>query len=202
MSTETRNQGENQKEKMRAYEKLPTKWKNKSSDIYNIDFIMIPFEKKYICRLIAIICDDHLIVNLIVDTDSNDVMKPKSICLPVSEYVVNAGSEIFSQKFKNLKKLSILYKDKLATPTKCSILTNEGIVNPSLLGVPDEVKRSILQWLPTRDIQNVGRTCKTLLLLSKDFTLRRTGCSSDIARQLSLRGKSDELCFIYSSDLQ
>ncbi|KAJ9598989.1 hypothetical protein L9F63_010583 [Diploptera punctata] len=157
---------------MQCYRNLPQNWKQ--NQIYVMSFVLLPFNEKYKCRLIAVPCGDSLIANAIVDTYVGEkLIKDRCICFKILDYVINPNSSKHAEKFVNLKDLSYKFKDGITSPIRCEILTNEGAVNPSLLGLPDEIKLKILGNLPVKDIKNISKSCRRMFFLSKDQSLWR-----------------------------
>jgi hypothetical protein len=90
-----------------------------------------------------------------------------------SKYVVNPTSSCIPAKFSNLKELSLKFKNSLSHPARSIILTKEGILNASLLGVPDEVKIKVLKYLEVSDFLKLSVVCRDLYCMSEDQALWR-----------------------------
>ncbi|GFG28131.1 hypothetical protein Cfor_07913, partial [Coptotermes formosanus] len=126
---------------------------------------------QYPCRLLLIPLDDVLIINLIVSNLAQERNR-YTLGIQPSKYVVNPTSSFISAKFSNLKDLSLKFKN-VSHPARSVILTKEGVLNASLLGVPDEVKIKVLKYLKVSDFLKVLVVCRDLYAMSEDQALWR-----------------------------
>jgi len=180
--------------KLNHFRSMPANWKNIHKNIYEMSFVLGRFIQ-YPCKLLLIPLDDFLIINLIV---SNLVPETNGYTLGIqpSKYVVNSTTSCIPAKFSNLKDLSLKFKNSLSHPARSVILTKEGILNASLLGVPDEVKIKVLRYLKVSDFLKLSVVCRDLYCMSEDqalwryFLLRDFMCE-DVADLVNQPGVSD-----------
>lgn len=85
-----------------------------------------------------------------------------SVGLPISRYVVSPQASTVPMKFRDLKHLSLTFKNKILSPVKSRILSQCGYPSGSLIGLPDELLRKIIMNLPIIDVINVRRSCHRL----------------------------------------
>ena len=180
--------------KLNHFCSMPANWKNFQNNSYEMSFVLGRFTQ-YPCKLLLIPLDDVLIINLIV---SNLVQERNSYTLGIqpSKYVVNPTSSCIPAKFSNLKDLSLKFKNSLSHPARSVILTKEGILNASLLGVPDEVKIKVLKYLKVSDFLKVTVVCRDLYYMSEDqalwrYFLVRDFMCLDVADLVNQPGVSD-----------
>jgi hypothetical protein len=180
--------------KLNHFHSMPANWKNIRNNNYEMSFVLGRFTH-YPCKLLLIPTEDVLIINLIV---SNLVQGRNRYTLGIqpSKYVVNPKSSCIPAKFRNLKDLSLKFKNNLSHPARSVILTKEGILNASLLGVPDEVKIKLLKYLKVSDFLKVSMVCRDLYNISEDqalwrYFLIRDFICEDLADLLNQPGVSD-----------
>lgn len=152
---------------------MPNNWKNYNLNIYELLFHLGKFTS-YPCKLVIIPVDDMLIVNLLISNFIENKDK-YSITIQPSKYVKNL-SDAVANSFKNLKELSLEFKNKMTQPARAAILTQEGILNSSLLGIPDELKIRILKKLDKSDLINVCLVCQDLYRVCQDQSLKSSPC--------------------------
>lgn len=152
--------------KLNFFSSMPANWKNIQQNSYEMSFILGRFTQ-YPCRLLIIPADDVLIINLLI-TNLIQERNRYTLGIQPSKYVVNPTSCCISTKFRYLKDLSLKFKNSLSHPARSVILTKEGILNASLLGIPDEVKIKIFKYLKVSDLLKVSLTCKYLCCVTED----------------------------------
>lgn len=152
--------------KLNFFCSMPAKWKNIQQNSYEMSFILGRFTH-YPCRLLIIPVDDVLIINLLI-TNLIQERNRYTMGIQPSKYVVNPTSTCIPTKFRHLKDLSLKFKNILSHPARSVILTKEGILNASLLGIPDEVKIKIFKYLKVSDLLKVSLVCKYLCWVSED----------------------------------
>ncbi|GFG35347.1 hypothetical protein Cfor_10100 [Coptotermes formosanus] len=146
-------------------------WKNIHKNSYEMRFVLGKFTQ-YPCRLLLIPLDDVPIINLIVSNLAQERNR-YTLGIQPSKYIVRPTSSCILAKFSNLKDLSIKFKDNMSHPARSVILTKEGILNASLLGVPDEVKLKVLKYLKVSDFLKVSVVSRDLYAMSEDQALWR-----------------------------
>lgn len=149
---------------------LPSDWKDSENSLYRF-LVILGHLKEYTCRLVCFLVGDVLECNLIV---SNIPDALYSCTLYCSKIIQNVASNSFVSRFQNLLQLSQELIDKLIYPVKTLILNAQGMLNPSLLGVPDAVKLKIIGYLSQRDIRNVCKSCEYFNTLISDTGLRHS----------------------------
>jgi hypothetical protein len=167
--------------KLHFYCSMPANWKNIQQNIYDMSFILGPFTQ-YPCRLLIIPADDVLIINLLI-TKLIQERSRYTLGIQPSKYVVDPTSSCISTKFRHLKDLSLKFKNILSHPARSAILTKEGILNASLLGIPDEVKIKIFKYLKVSDLLKVSLVCKYLCCMTEDQGLWKYFLIRDLKRE-------------------
>lgn len=149
---------------------MPTNWKNTAKNFYEIIFNLGKFTE-HPCKLVILPTDDILIVDLVI-SNVNKQRKTYSITIEPTKYIQNP-SHFNAPSFKNLKDLSLRFKNNVSHPAKCAVLTHEGFLNPSLLGVPDEIKIKILKKLKVQDFLKMSMVSHNFHHLCRDQGLWR-----------------------------
>jgi hypothetical protein len=173
---------------------MPAIWKNIRQNNYEMAFILGRFTQ-HTCRLLIIPIDDEIIVNLLI-SDLNQERNGYSFGIQPSKYVVSPTSSCIPTKFRNLKDLSLRFKNSLSHPARNVILTKEGIMNASLLGVPDEVKIKIFKYLKVSVFLKFSLVCSHLYNVPEEqglwryFLVRDFGCE-DVEHLVNQPGISD-----------
>ncbi|XP_014300030.1 uncharacterized protein LOC103571637 [Microplitis demolitor] len=123
----------------------------------------IPLEHRCLrelnCKLDAIPVGDVMIMNLTSTINNN--IKTRCTSFETLEFVNLHSSDINSQ-FMNLKNFSHRFKNNLTTPLKCDVLNSLGIINPSLVGLPEELILKIFRMLNEKDSVSLHMTCRKL----------------------------------------
>ncbi|XP_015603247.1 uncharacterized protein LOC107271584 [Cephus cinctus] len=148
--------------------KIPEKLKTEDG-IYRMK-LSLPILPHKVCKLIAIPTGDVLVVNLI--PPSENVTTGYNMAIQTLKYF-NPHSSDLAGRYINLKELSFRFKDGLTTPLRTDLLQDEGIINPSLQGLPVEIKLHILKMLPIRTVRRIGECNRELYSLSKAPEIRR-----------------------------
>jgi hypothetical protein len=157
--------------KLNRFRSMPANWKNIKQNSYGMTFILGRFTE-HPCRLLIIPTDDEIIVNLLISNLTQE-RNGYSLAIQPSKYVINPTSTCIPTKFRNLKDLSLKFKNSLSHPARSVILTKEGILNASLLGVPDEVKIKIFRYLKVSDLLKVSLVCSHLYSVAEEQGLWR-----------------------------
>lgn len=155
--------------KLNLFSSMPANWKNIHKNSYEISFVLGRFTQ-YPCRMLLIPLDDVLIINLIVSNLAQERNR-YTLGIQPSKYVVNPTSSCIPAKFSNLKDLSLKFKNNVSHPARSVILTKEGILNASLLGVPDEVKIKVFKYLRVSHFLKVTMVCRDFYCMSEDPAL-------------------------------
>jgi hypothetical protein len=164
--------------KLNHFCNMPAIWKNIQQNNYEMTFILGRFTQ-YPCRLLILPTDDDIIVNLLISNLTQE-RNGYSFGIQPSKYVINPTSSCIPAKFRNLKDLSLKFKNNLSHPARSVILTKEGILNASLLGVPDEVKIKIFKYLKVSDFLNLSQVCTHLYNVTEEQGLWRYFLVRDI----------------------
>ncbi|XP_050345257.1 uncharacterized protein LOC126770130 [Nymphalis io] len=142
-------------------------WWSLSTEVCEIIFILAGFSdipvKLLMCPLATTV-----LINVFINDVNSDVY---SICLPISQYVASPEATPIPMIFRDLKQLTYMFKNKIVTPVKSSILSYCGYSSASLIGLPEEVLLNILLSLPINDVINVAQTCKRLASLLESSRL-------------------------------
>lgn len=112
-----------------------------------------------------------VVINFIVPELDFDTY---SLCLPISKYIVPKEKITkldVPNFFKNLKTLTLLFKNNISCPLKSKILKYYGYVSASLTGLPNEVVRKILLKLNIYSIVQLTKICLQLKHIIDDNTL-------------------------------
>lgn len=141
------------------YSQLPTNWCQFDGLINTIQLTM-PNINKESYNMMSLKSGDFIIVTLVPPQNSQ---RPKnSVCLSISRYVPLQNYKEISRCFRNLKELTIKVKNELFLPLRNDIYLTAQCLNPSLLGVPQEVLYCILRYLNQSNKAHLARTCKTI----------------------------------------
>ncbi|KAJ9588492.1 hypothetical protein L9F63_018148, partial [Diploptera punctata] len=148
---------------------LPKNWKiavNHYEELFLLGNVT-----QYPCKLVILSMDDLIIVNLFLP-NLKEQRNAYAITFQPSMYIENV-SDYIPNSFKNLKELSIKFKDSLSHPAKSAILTEEKITNPSLLGLPEELKLKIFELLlpVPKDLARASMVCSNFHYLCSDQSL-------------------------------
>ncbi|XP_013146220.1 PREDICTED: F-box only protein 7-like [Papilio polytes] len=112
-----------------------------------------------------------MLINLVINDMNGETY---SVCLPISRYVVSPRASSIPMIFRDLKHLSVTFKNKVLSAVKSKILSNYGYPSASLVGLPDEIILfNILPYLPARDVLNISETCKRLKAVASNDGLWR-----------------------------
>lgn len=86
-----------------------------------------------------------------------------STCLSIGRYFISRGSAFnMPTSFANIDELSILFKDKIITPIKNTILNYNSTPGCALCGLPVDILHLILIRLPLIDVLNLSESCKRI----------------------------------------
>lgn len=157
--------------KLNRFCNMPAIWKNIQQNNYEMTFILGKFIQ-HSCKLLIIPIDDEVIVNLLI-SNLKEERNRYSFMIQPSKYVLNPTSSSIPTKFRNLKDLSLKFKNSLSHPARSVILTKEGVLNASLLGVPDEVKIKIFKYLKVSDFLKLSLVCSHLYNVTEEQGLWR-----------------------------
>lgn len=115
---------------------------------------------------------DFLIITMSVDN-----FPGRSVCLPLSRYILSTTKKEFSYRLRNLKELSNLLKEEVFVPLRNFLIagcSSGSLVYPGLQGLPFDIIVYLLKFLKSRkDLQNLSKTCKLLRDICKDEHLKR-----------------------------
>ncbi|CAH2086556.1 unnamed protein product [Euphydryas editha] len=145
-----------------------------------IDFILAGFRDIPV-KLILCPLGMTALINVFISDVNSEVY---SVCLSINQYVVSPDALIVPMIFQNLKQFSNIFKNKIVTPVKSSILTYCGYSSASLLGLPEELLFNIFLRLPINDIINVSQTCKKLALLLENHSFWHKLLLRDFKKEL------------------
>lgn len=138
--------------------------------IYETEFVMSGFHDLPL-KIIISPLGALMIVNLIFNNNNSETY---SVCLPISRYVVSPQASTIPLIFRDLKHLSITFKDKILCAAKSKVLSFYGYASASLVGLPDDVLvYNVLFYLPVESVIFVSRTCKKLKAISDNESLWR-----------------------------
>lgn len=143
-----------------------TKWKTPLG-LMDASFLLNKFEKLPL-KLVMSPLGAAVLVNVIITDLDNETY---SVCLPVSRYVVSPQASTIPMIFRDLKHLSMLFKNKIVTPVKSRILDHCGYPSASLKGMPEEVFFKIILYLNVTDIINVAQTSRKMQMLLENEIL-------------------------------
>lgn len=120
----------------------------------------------------AVKSSDFLIITMTV----ND-FPGKSICLPLSRYILSTTKKDISYRLRNMKELSIIVKDEIFVPLR-NLLINEyssgTLVYPGIQGLPYDVLEFLVRFVKSlKDLQNLSKTCKRLREVCKTEKTKR-----------------------------
>jgi hypothetical protein len=157
--------------KLNHFCNMPAIWKNIQQNNYEMTFILGRFTQ-YPCRLLILPTDDDIVVNLLISNLTQE-RNGYSFGIQPSKYVINPTSSCIPRKFRNLKELSLKFKNTLSQPARSVILTKEGIVNASLLGIPDEIKIKVFKYLEVSEFLKLSLVCSRLYNMNEEQGLWR-----------------------------
>lgn len=143
-----------------------SKWKLKTG-ICEATFVMMGFKNTTV-KLLMSPLGATVLVNLMINELNCETY---STCLPVSRYVVSPQATSVPMIFRDLKHFSVTFKNKILSAVKSRILSHNGYVSASLIGLPDEVLNNIVLHLAITDIISMCKTCTRLKVLLDDQRL-------------------------------
>ncbi|KAH8322817.1 hypothetical protein KR059_007353, partial [Drosophila kikkawai] len=125
-------------------------------------------------RLMAIILGDQLMVTLSPAPPSK--LPGYSISLSIGRYVLNiqAKNKPIFQRFRKLDELSYQVKQNLFQPMRSQqLMEMNQTLQPSLLGLPDELYGHIFKYLNRSQLNVVGKVSRQLNFHSKEAERKR-----------------------------
>ncbi|XP_068629998.1 F-box only protein 7-like [Battus philenor] len=126
---------------------------------YETQFVMAGFPDLSL-KLIISPLGALMLINVIFNGMNSETY---TVCLPISRYVVSPRASTIPLIFRDLKHLSVTFKNKVLSAVKSKILSFYGYPSASLVGLPDEILMfNVLLYLPIADVLNVSKTCKRL----------------------------------------
>ncbi|XP_046621936.1 F-box only protein 7-like isoform X1 [Neodiprion virginianus] len=134
---------------------IPSDWKMPDTGNYSLKFQLQPLPDRE-CKLLAIPCGDTLVVNLVLPYPSRKVF---SRALQTVKYV-NIYSSDLAGRYLNLKEFSVVFKNNMATPARCEMLSVAGIPNASLPGLPAEIKLRIIRMMDAYSLTRLAQTSR------------------------------------------
>lgn len=143
-------------QRLQLLTRLPNNWKNSDTQTYSIDFILQPFPNR-VCKMFCVCVNRNINVNIIIDS--------KCICIyevKVLRYVVSEEAELIPLKFRNLKELSIDFKNNISNKAKSDILGDEDITDAIFQDLPSEILYNIFKYLRVKDFMRLSCTCLRL----------------------------------------
>lgn len=146
-----------------------------NSGLFEASFSLLEF-KSVTLKLIMSPLGAMAVVNAVIKELDNDTY---TVCLPISRYVVSPQATSIPLIFRDLRHLSIIFKNKIITPVKSKILNHFGYAGASLIGLPVELIFKIMLYLPIGDILDVSRTCKRLNNVLDNDVLWHNLCTRD-----------------------
>lgn len=129
------------------------KWKYPGGFL-NITFFLNGF-KEVMCQIIVAPIGSVVLVNVILPQFNTETY---STCIELNKYV-HPQRLPYPKLFHNLKLISIIFKDHIATPVKSRILSHYGYSSASLIGLPEDVFPYILSKLSYIDLCNLSEMC-------------------------------------------
>ncbi|KAK2583128.1 hypothetical protein KPH14_009153 [Odynerus spinipes] len=163
----------------------PKQWKSEE-DTYEIKFVLKDLPT-VVCKLVAIPSGDRLILNFFSTTEEKKVY---SLAVQSLKYV-NPFSSDLSGRYMNLKEISYRFKDTLATRVRSDMLTAAGLTNPSLQGLPTELKLKILGMLDAHTLIQISQCSRQFNELCKEPQLWKTLLSKDFPEE---KAELDDNC--------
>ncbi|KAK6635396.1 hypothetical protein RUM44_000647 [Polyplax serrata] len=167
---------------------LPANWKHQTRQVYEAEFILPPYFDNQV-KLVALPAGDILCVNLFASNISPTNVSLRSLAIHSTGCVPRPDEATFMYKFSCFKDFHVLLRNAIIWPIRCSILTDQGVMNGSLRGLSDEIKLKIIRYLTVREILILGQTCHDLNRICNDQGLwksifhekykRKCRCSND-----------------------
>ncbi|KAF7408091.1 hypothetical protein HZH66_002628 [Vespula vulgaris] len=167
----------------------PKQWKT-MKNIYEIKLVLKDLPN-VICKLVAISSGDRLILNFFSTMGEKNVY---SIAIQSLRYV-NPFSNNLTSRYMNLKEISHRFKDALVMRVRADILTEAGLINPSLQGLPTELKLKILGMLEAPALMQVSQCSRHFNILSKEPRLWQALLRRDFAEKQVKPDKSWLSCY-------
>ncbi|XP_043492984.1 F-box only protein 7-like isoform X2 [Polistes fuscatus] len=140
----------------------PSQWMVRE-DTYEIKLVLRGLPNM-VCKLIAISCGDILILNFFSTAKERNIY---SLAVKMTKYI-NPFPRYLGDRFMNLKELSDRFKNELVMGVRSDILTEAGITNPSLKGLPIELKFKILAMLDARSLTRLSQCSHQFNMLCKE----------------------------------
>ncbi|XP_014606741.1 PREDICTED: uncharacterized protein LOC106788194 isoform X1 [Polistes canadensis] len=143
----------------------PSQWKVRE-DTYEIKLVLNDLPN-VVCKLIAISSGDRLILNFFSTAKERNIY---SLALRITKYM-NPYPHHINDRFMNLKEISDRFKNEIIMGVRSDILTEAGITNPSLQGLPIELKFKILAMLDARSLTRLSQCSYQFNMLCKESWL-------------------------------
>lgn len=86
----------------------------------------------------------------------------KSVCLPISRYIIHQQVRMGAKCLKNTKELAFIVRDRLVVPIRNLALDADDYPYAGLLGVPEIIRHIIFGFLNKATLQKVSHTCTEL----------------------------------------
>lgn len=144
------------KQRLLSFNKLPTGWKMADTQSYGIDFVLQPFPEK-VCKMLCVCLHRNINVNIIIDSGLCCVFEVR-----VPRYVVSEEAEYIPLKFRNLRELSMDFKNNISNIAKSAILRSEEITDAIFQDMPSEILYNIFTFLRVKDFLRLSCTCQRL----------------------------------------
>ncbi|KAI4503830.1 hypothetical protein M0802_001233 [Mischocyttarus mexicanus] len=140
----------------------PNRWKV-TEDTYEIKLVLKDLPN-VICKFIVISSGDRLILNFFSTKVKREIY---SLVIKVFKYL-NPYPCHSSDRYMNLKELSYRFKDVLIMGVRSNILTEAGLANPSLRGLPVELQLKILKMLDVSSLMQLSQCSRQFNVLCKE----------------------------------
>ncbi|XP_015176393.1 PREDICTED: F-box only protein 7-like [Polistes dominula] len=155
----------------------PSQWKI-MEDTYEIKLFLKNLPN-VICKLLAIISGDRLILNFFSTVNEKNIY---SAAVRISKYM-NPFAGYVGDRFMNLKEISDRFKNELIIRVRSDILTEAGITNPSLQGLPIELLLKILQMLDVHSLTKLSQCSHKFNMLCKEKWLWQRLYENDFGKE-------------------
>lgn len=135
---------------------LPETFQNYENECIEFRLKLFGYSER-VCLLLAREIGDALCVTFCLENRPG-----KSICLPISRYIIHHTVRMGAKCIKNTKELAFVVRDRLAMPIRNFALEVDGFPYAGLLGAPEMIRHIIYGYLNKATLQKLSHTCSIL----------------------------------------
>lgn len=142
------------------------KWRDISRKLYTVDLFLANLKNERFVLLVVPVLGNVLLVNLLT-LRKNEVLRSTTAEPIVPQQWLLPFQFTLSERFNNLPLLAKIIR-RFFQREKDIALNAANESNPSLLGIPDELKRVLFRFVSAQDFVHLTATCHRLHMYKKD----------------------------------